>query len=81
VKVQKKDQLTIPNRMRDRIGLAEGSYVQVIARGRKIILDASTAAQELTPGQRRKLDGRLAEGLADVKAGRVAPTEGVLKTV
>jgi AbrB family looped-hinge helix DNA binding protein len=76
VKVQKKGQFTIPNEMRHMIGLADGDYVQVVLKGRKIILEPAqivtrTAAEELTPAQRRTLDARLAEGLADVKAGRV----------
>jgi AbrB family looped-hinge helix DNA binding protein len=76
VKLQKKGQLTIPNHMRERIGLAEGDYVQVASRGSKIILEPAgavtrTAAEELTPAQKRQFDARLALGLADVKAGRL----------
>lgn len=76
VKVQKKGQFTIPNEMRHLIGLADGDYVQVVLKGRKIILEPAQivtgrTAEELTPAQRRTLDARLAEGLADVKAGRV----------
>lgn len=76
VKLQKKGQLTIPNQMRDQVGLAEGDYVQVISRGNKIILEPAqvmtrSAAAELTPAQKRALGARLAKGLADVKAGRL----------
>ena len=76
VKLQKKGQLTIPNRMREQIGLAEGDYIQLARHGSKIILEPArvvprTAAEELTPAQKRQLDARLAEGLADIKAGRV----------
>jgi len=76
VKVQKKGQFTIPNEMRHIIGLADGDYMQVVLKGRKIILEPAqivtrTAAEELTSAQRRSLDARLAKGLADVKAGRV----------
>lgn len=76
VKVQKKGQLTIPNEMRDIIGLADGDYVQIVLKGRKIIVEPApivtrTAVEELTGTQRRILDARLAEGLADVKTGRV----------
>jgi AbrB family looped-hinge helix DNA binding protein len=76
VKVQKKGQFTIPNQMRHIIGLADGDYVQVVLKGRKIILEPAqiitrTAAEELTPAQRRILEARLAEGMADVKAGRM----------
>jgi AbrB family looped-hinge helix DNA binding protein len=76
VKLQKKGQLTIPNHMRERIGLAKGDYVQVASRGSKIILEPAravthNASEELTAAQKRQLDARLAEGLADVQAGRV----------
>ena len=77
VKLQKKGQLTIPNQMRDRIGLAYGDYVKVVMNGNTITIQPAqivtlTAAEEYTPEQRRALDARLAEGLADVKAGRVS---------
>ena len=78
VKLQKKGQLTIPNHMREQVGLAEGDYIHIelASHGSKIILQPAqvgprTAAEELTPAQKRKLDARLAKGLADVKAGRV----------
>ena len=76
VKLQKKGQLTIPNRMREQIGIAEGDYIQLAQQGGKIVLEPAhvitrTAAEDLTPAQKRKLDARLAEGLADVKASRV----------
>jgi AbrB family looped-hinge helix DNA binding protein len=76
VKLQKKGQLTIPSHMREQIGLAKGDYIQVASRGSKIILEPAevvtrTAAEELTPAQKRQLDARLALGLADVKAGRL----------
>ena len=66
VKLQKKGQFTIPNEMRHIIGLADGDYVQVVLKGRKIILEPAqvvprTAAEELTPAQRRTLRARLAE--------------------
>jgi len=43
---------------------------------KKIVLEPAqivtqTAAEELTRAQKRWLDARLAEGLADIKAGRV----------
>jgi bifunctional DNA-binding transcriptional regulator/antitoxin component of YhaV-PrlF toxin-antitoxin module len=70
--------LTIPNRVREQVGLAEGDYIHIelAAVGRKVILQPAqvalrTAAEELTPAQKRRLDARLAKGLADVKAGRV----------
>jgi bifunctional DNA-binding transcriptional regulator/antitoxin component of YhaV-PrlF toxin-antitoxin module len=64
--------------MRERVGLADGDYIHMehADHGSKIILQPAqfgprTAANELTPAQKRKLDARLAKGLADVEAGRV----------
>ena len=77
IKLQKKGQLTIPNQMRGSMGLADGDYVQVVMSGNTITIKPAQvvtrpAAEEYTPAQRRALDSRLAEGLADVKAGRVS---------
>jgi AbrB family looped-hinge helix DNA binding protein len=78
VKLQKKGQLTIPNHMREQVGLVDGDYIHIelAEHGSKIILQPAhfvprTAAEELTPVQKRRLDARLAKGLADVEAGRV----------
>jgi len=76
VKLQKNGQLTIPNQMREQIGLAEGDYIQLAREGSRIILEPANlkhrvAADDLSPAQKRQLDMRLAQGIADVRAGRV----------
>jgi AbrB family looped-hinge helix DNA binding protein len=78
VKLNKKGQLTIPQHMREKVGLAEGDsiHIELASHSSKIMLQPAqvgprTAAEELTPARKRKLDARLAKGLADVKAGRV----------
>ena len=76
VRVQKRGQITIPGWMREGLGVGAGDYLHVVRRGNRIILEPAPpeteyAADELTAEQRRALDARLEEGLADVKAGRV----------
>ena len=83
VKIHRKGQVTLPSRLRSAIGVTEGDLVEASVRRGKIILtpklvpklaiDRSkfpTADDEYTPEQRRVIDARLAEGLADIKAGR-----------
>ena len=79
VKIHRKGQVTLPSRLRSAIGVAEGDLVEASVHRGKIVLtpkpvtDRSkfpTADDEYTPEQRRIIDARLAEGLADIKAGR-----------
>ena len=72
--------MTLPTRLRTLAGIAEGDFVEaVFVRGKivitpKLIIDRSkfpNTDNEYTPEQRRIIHARLAEGLADVKAGRV----------
>jgi len=79
-KIQKRGQVTIPTSVRRRAGLSKGDLVNFAFRRGKIVItpklaiDRSkfpTADDEYTPAQRRIIDARLAEGLADIKAGRV----------
>jgi AbrB family looped-hinge helix DNA binding protein len=78
-KIQNKGQVTIPTAVRRQAGLAKGDLVNfAFHRGKivitpKLVIDRSsfpTADDEYTPAQRRTIDARLAEGLADIKAGR-----------
>ena len=79
VKIQRKGQVTLPSRLRSAVGVAEGDLVEASVRRGKIVLTPKqainrsghlTADDEYTPEQRRVIDARLAEGLADIKAGR-----------
>ena len=78
-KIQNKGQVTIPASIRRQAGLSKGDRVNfAFQRGRIVMtprqaIDRSkfpTADDEYTPEQRRIIDARLAEGLADIKAGR-----------
>ncbi len=78
VKINRKGQMTLPTRLRVLAGIAEGDFVEaVFLRGKivitpKLIVDREKAASgdaSYTPAQRRNVDARLAEGLADVEAG------------
>ncbi|MSV35282.1 MAG: AbrB/MazE/SpoVT family DNA-binding domain-containing protein [Bryobacterales bacterium] len=78
-KIQHKGQVTIPTRLRNQAGLSKGDLVEFsLQRGKivitpKIVIDRSqfpNADDEYTPAQRKIIDAHLAEGLADIKAGR-----------
>ncbi len=79
LRIQTKGQLT-PSRLRSQIGLADGDMVEAIADGGRIVLTPNAAIarsqlpnadNEYSPGQRRVIDRRLAEGLRDIKKGRL----------
>ena len=81
VKIQRKGQMTLPTGVRSAVGLADGDLVDVKVSGRRIVITPTlvierskfpTADDEYTPAQRRVVDAQLAEGLADIKAGRTA---------
>lgn len=76
IRVQKKGQVTIPNQMRVMIGISEGDYVQVITRGRTLIIQPADvvpriAADDYTPAQRKAIGQEVAKGQQDFKKGRV----------
>ena len=80
VKIQRKGQLTLPSRVRNRLGLSEGDLVDVKVRTANIvitpqgIIDRSkfpSADEEYTPEQRQIIDARLAEADEDVIEGRL----------
>jgi len=79
VKIQKKGQLTLPSRVRSRLGLSEGDFVDVKVRAanivitRQMVIDRSkfpNADDEYTPRQRRFIDAQLAKSEEDFKKGR-----------
>jgi AbrB family looped-hinge helix DNA binding protein len=71
VRVQRKGQVTIPSRLRAQVGLVDGDLVEARAhRGKIVLTPKSVVDREYTPAQRRAIDARLAEGLADIEAGR-----------
>lgn len=66
VKVKHKGQVTIPADIREELALAEGDYLEVRREGKKIVLQPKIVLD-------RELAKKLAEGLADLKAGQVTP--------
>jgi AbrB family looped-hinge helix DNA binding protein len=60
VKIGVSRQVVIPKRIHDRLGLVPGDYLQVELKGDKVIM---------TP--QAMIEKRLAEGLDDIKNGRV----------
>ena len=79
VKVQHKGQVTIPSRLRQQAGIAEGDMVEAtIHRGNivltpKVVIDRSASPNadgEYTPVQRRVINARLAKSDKEIKSGR-----------
>jgi len=79
-RIQHKGQVTIPTRLREQAGLNKGDVVEFTYQGGKIVITPKmvidrrsfpSAVSEYTPEQKRIVDAQLAEGLADIKAGRV----------
>ncbi|MSP01015.1 MAG: AbrB/MazE/SpoVT family DNA-binding domain-containing protein [Acetobacteraceae bacterium] len=68
VKIKEKGQLTLPARIRERHGLAIGDYVDVTEEGSRIVLVPQTFVE-----RRPAVDAAIAEGLADIGAGRISP--------
>lgn len=82
VKIQRKGQMTLPTGVRSAIGLADGDLVDVKVSGGHIVITPTvvidrskfpTADADYTPAHRRIVDAQLAEGLADIRKGRVSP--------
>jgi AbrB family looped-hinge helix DNA binding protein len=68
VKVQEKGQVTLPTKIRREVGLDPGDYVTIEREGDRIVL----IPQEIAP-RHPEIDAAIAEGLADIRAGRVSP--------
>jgi AbrB family looped-hinge helix DNA binding protein len=68
VKVQDKGQVTLPSKLRQQVGIAVGDYVKVEKDGSRIVLIPQVVSE-----RHPKIDRAIAEGLADVRAGRLSP--------
>jgi bifunctional DNA-binding transcriptional regulator/antitoxin component of YhaV-PrlF toxin-antitoxin module len=73
VTVKNKTPLVVPPAIRRRAGLKSGQELEFKVSGGVITIlpKLPTADDEYTPEQRRIIDAQLAEGLADIEAGRV----------
>jgi len=73
VTVKSKTPLVVPPAVRRRAGLKSGQQVEFAVSDGVITIRPKLPAadDEFTPEQRRIIDAQLAEGLADIKAGRV----------
>jgi len=73
VTVKNKTPLVVPPALRRQAGFKSGQEVEFKVSGGVISISPKlpTADDEYTPEQRRVVDAQLAEGLDDIKAGRV----------
>jgi bifunctional DNA-binding transcriptional regulator/antitoxin component of YhaV-PrlF toxin-antitoxin module len=72
VTVKGKEPLVVPQAVRRQAGFKGGQKLEFKVSGGVITIfpKLPAADDEYTPAQRRAIDARLAEGLADIKAGR-----------
>ena len=68
VRIKEKGQVTLPAKIRARRGLHTGEYLEVQEKGNRIVL----IPQQIAP-RHPEIDKAIAEGLADVRSGRVTP--------
>lgn len=73
IKNNNKTPLVVPPAIRRRAGFKSGQEIEFKVSGGviTIIPKLPSADDEYTPEQRRIIDAQLAEGMADIKAGRV----------
>ena len=71
--VKERDPLVVPLTIRRRAGIKPGDRLEFkAARGVITIVSRSRTASDETPEQRRVIDAQLAEGLEDIRKGRVS---------
>ncbi len=71
--VKERDPLVVPLNIRRRAGIKPGDRLEFkAARGVITIVSRSRIADEETPVQRKIIDAQLAEGLDDIREGRVS---------
>lgn len=67
--------LTVPPAVQRRAGIKQGARLDFRVSGGVITIlpDLPTADDEYTPQQRKIIDAQLAEGLKDIRKGRLSP--------
>jgi AbrB family looped-hinge helix DNA binding protein len=67
VKLGASRQIVIPKKLYDELNLAPGDYIEVERRGNKLVLTPKELVEK-----HPKIDRGIAEGLEDMRAGRVS---------
>lgn len=73
-KLGQRRQVVIPKEICDELGLQEGDFVEVTSTDGKVIIKPKKlvdADEILTPEQKEAIDKSLAEGLEDIKQGKL----------
>lgn len=66
--------ITVPDAVRQRAGFRAGQVLEFKASGGIVTITPKLpTADDYTPEQRREVDALLAEGLDDIRKGRVSP--------
>jgi len=75
VTVENKSRITVPEAIQRRAGIKSGDRLEFKVSGRVITIlsDPAASTSDNTPAQRRIIDAQIAEGLDDIRKGRVSP--------
>jgi AbrB family looped-hinge helix DNA binding protein len=68
-RLKQKGQVTIPASIRHEIGLGEGDYVEITCEESRIVLTPKAIID-----RHPAIDAALAEGVADLRGGRLSPS-------
>ena len=78
VRVKTKAQVTLPLKIRQRLGIEEGDFLQVEIEGNKIVLTPQAIVTKLPPVSLSEQGERMVEeALEDVRQGRVKEHDSV----
>lgn len=70
--LKENNQLLVPPSVQRRAGIKAGDRVEFRVSGRAITITPVTGEDEYTPEQRRIIDAQIAEGMDDIRKGRVS---------
>jgi AbrB family looped-hinge helix DNA binding protein len=79
VTVKNRSRIVVPEAVQRRAGIKSGDRLEFKVSGRVItILPEPPGSGDDTPAQRRIIDAQIAEGLDDIRKGRVSPRFGTV---
>jgi AbrB family looped-hinge helix DNA binding protein len=80
VTVKQKYQVTLPQKVREELGISEGDLLEAAVLNGKIVLSPKTVVDRHPDVDRHpEIDAALAEALEEVAAGRVSPSFSSVK--
>jgi len=80
VTVKNRSRIVVPEAVQRRAGIKSGDRLEFKVSGRVITIlpEPPGSGDDTTPAQRRIIDAQIAEGLDDIRKGRVSPRFGTV---